>query len=603
MPPAKTSDQAAANPERVKDAQPDSSSTQNLTGNLRLHSSLADEVTQEQRRENQKTLSTEASPDTPLTKLNQDKSAASAKTQNPTYTVQKHDTYYAIAGKILGDSSRWREIQNLNPKIKPKNLKPGQILTLPKKGKTFAAADNRSTKTTGKPAKDSTYTVQKHDTYYAIAEKILGNPSRWREIQDLNPKIKPKNLKPGQVLKMPTQKQSKDQKENVSGKTYTIKRGDTLESISKALYGSRRHWKIIADANSLDPKKLKPGSIIKIPELQQSASAKKPDQSTEKKAAGLSGPQALAQAVFDKLGKTGRGALRSKVLDLRSDPKLDLNAVLISLAKKHQISLTIEGLKAFQKKRGLTVDGKIGLKTASAISQVISAQWYKDLAAKHKHIWRSQTNQVNIIGLRGWDLTNGAHTNPHNRWNDTIALVWKDKNGRMQVREFKATTDPGVKSTAAPPKGSPDVNKDGRGDPAWVKTGQYPMKIGSYKGQADAVRPVSEPIAVHRDFNNDGKISGTELKGKIPIKDKKGKVSSTGQEASKLTADGIRIHWGRPIGKQPTHPGRYSTGCQVIRANRKDFRNQFTSVLKLDPGRNKKEMLYTLIDLSKKSTK
>jgi nucleoid-associated protein YgaU len=60
-------------------------------------------------------------------------------------------------------------------------------------------------------------------------------------------------------------------------KTYTIARGDTLSSIAKAFYGDRRAWRAIAKANpGLDPKKLRPGQVIKLPALSPDGEGARP---------------------------------------------------------------------------------------------------------------------------------------------------------------------------------------------------------------------------------------------------------------------------------------------------------------------------------------
>ena len=47
---------------------------------------------------------------------------------------------------------------------------------------------------------------------------------------------------------------------------YTIQSGDTLSSIAMTLYGSDRYWVEIAQANpSIDPLKLKPDTVLKLP--------------------------------------------------------------------------------------------------------------------------------------------------------------------------------------------------------------------------------------------------------------------------------------------------------------------------------------------------
>ncbi len=55
------------------------------------------------------------------------------------------------------------------------------------------------------PAAPRTYTVQKGDTLWSIAQRFLGDGKRWREIIDANPGMDPvpANLKVGQVITLP----------------------------------------------------------------------------------------------------------------------------------------------------------------------------------------------------------------------------------------------------------------------------------------------------------------------------------------------------------------------------------------------------------------
>jgi|GEM_PF-2953611 len=60
---------------------------------------------------------------------------------------------------------------------------------------------------------------------------------------------------------------------------HTVRRGESLISISQRYYGSSRHWSEIAEANGgLSPRKLKPGQEIVIPSRR--APSKKPTSST-----------------------------------------------------------------------------------------------------------------------------------------------------------------------------------------------------------------------------------------------------------------------------------------------------------------------------------
>ncbi len=72
-------------------------------------------------------LTTTTSPGTRL-------AAATRPHQQRTYTVESGDSFYSIAGKVLGDSTRWKELFDLNSDLvrgNPKRLQIGQVLVLP----------------------------------------------------------------------------------------------------------------------------------------------------------------------------------------------------------------------------------------------------------------------------------------------------------------------------------------------------------------------------------------------------------------------------------------------------------------------------------------
>ncbi|HNQ23222.1 MAG TPA: LysM peptidoglycan-binding domain-containing protein [Phycisphaerae bacterium] len=60
--------------------------------------------------------------------------ASTTPTGARTYRVRAGDTFYGIAREVLGSSSRWRELFELNRALvdgDPRNLRVGQVLTLP----------------------------------------------------------------------------------------------------------------------------------------------------------------------------------------------------------------------------------------------------------------------------------------------------------------------------------------------------------------------------------------------------------------------------------------------------------------------------------------
>ena len=51
-------------------------------------------------------------------------------------------------------------------------------------------------------------------------------------------------------------------------KILTVKKGETLQSVSTKEYGSSSNWKSIASANGIDsPRRIIPGSIIIMPPI------------------------------------------------------------------------------------------------------------------------------------------------------------------------------------------------------------------------------------------------------------------------------------------------------------------------------------------------
>jgi hypothetical protein len=63
--------------------------------------------------------------------------------------------------------------------------------------------------------------------------------------------------------------QTPKQSPNVE-KSFVVRRGDTLASISQALYRSPAHWRELASANGItDPRSLQPGQVLTAPRLTQ----------------------------------------------------------------------------------------------------------------------------------------------------------------------------------------------------------------------------------------------------------------------------------------------------------------------------------------------
>jgi len=129
------------------------------------------------------------------------------------------------------------------------------------------------------------YTVVAGDTLYGIAEKTFGpgKGPQWRRIAEVNPALSdPSRLPWGMRIVIPRLQAPPRPAPNAaedrttvadsgtpSPQVYVVKPGDTLGEISMAVYGTSRKWQMISEANgNLDPRTLRPGLKLVIPQVQ-----------------------------------------------------------------------------------------------------------------------------------------------------------------------------------------------------------------------------------------------------------------------------------------------------------------------------------------------
>jgi len=79
----------------------------------------------------------------------------------------------------------------------------GTVTTLPPTDTTVTDTTATRDTTTLPPAGGSTYTIRKKDTLWSIATRYLGSGKRWPEIVAVNPGLDPKKLRIGQTIKIP----------------------------------------------------------------------------------------------------------------------------------------------------------------------------------------------------------------------------------------------------------------------------------------------------------------------------------------------------------------------------------------------------------------
>lgn len=119
-----------------------------------------------------------------------------------THTVAKGETLGDISKKYFGTTRNWKKIVDANPGVSPENLKVGEKLAIPEiaGASTTTGTSNDSA---AAPAAGE-YTIKAGDTLGSIALKELGSKNKWKEIQDANPGLDPRNLRAGQKIKVPS---------------------------------------------------------------------------------------------------------------------------------------------------------------------------------------------------------------------------------------------------------------------------------------------------------------------------------------------------------------------------------------------------------------
>jgi len=205
-----------------------------------------------------------------------------------TYIVQKGDTLYGIAQKLGTTVDELKKLNNLTNN----NLSIGQVLRIPteviyegeeklytvKAGDTLyqIAKNNNITveelkslnnltsdalsigqllKLPSQLTPETTYTVQKGDSLYAIANKYGTTVDELKNLNGLTTNI----LSIGQVLKLPTKTVDEETSNTIE---YIVQKGDSLYSIA-------REYNTTVDAiksqNSITSNLLSIGQILKIP--------------------------------------------------------------------------------------------------------------------------------------------------------------------------------------------------------------------------------------------------------------------------------------------------------------------------------------------------
>ena len=150
-----------------------------------------------------------------------------------THRVQPGDSFASLAMAYFGSEAFTQYLMDFNPQITdPTALRVGALIAIPPSppagtvpGVSPAQPAPAATK---KPAKEEprVYVVQEGDSFYRIAEKVLGSAQRWEELFELNRELvggDPKKLQIGQKLVLPKPADEKKPAEKKADKSKNAK--------------------------------------------------------------------------------------------------------------------------------------------------------------------------------------------------------------------------------------------------------------------------------------------------------------------------------------------------------------------------------------------
>lgn len=100
---------------------------------------------------------------------------------------------------------------------------------------------------------DESYLVQPGDDLWSVAEQLLGEGRRWRDLAEANPELLAAptvDLIPGTRLLLPAEAVQTAHRQATKSRTITVVRGDTLSGLAKKHLGDAARWPRIYHANA-----------------------------------------------------------------------------------------------------------------------------------------------------------------------------------------------------------------------------------------------------------------------------------------------------------------------------------------------------------------
>jgi len=166
------------------------------------------------------------------------------------YTVKSGDTLSAIASKY---GTTYQKLAEYNGIANPNVIRVGQQIKIP--GKSTAPANKPEANTA-----ETVYTVKSGDTLSAIARKY---GTTYQKLAAYNGISNPNKISVGQKIKIPGT--AKTEAKPNTGRTYTVKRGDSLWGIAQKQLGNGSRYTEIKTLNGLKSNTITAGQVLKLP--------------------------------------------------------------------------------------------------------------------------------------------------------------------------------------------------------------------------------------------------------------------------------------------------------------------------------------------------
>jgi len=201
------------------------------------------------------------------------------------------DTLYGIARETLGNGARYTEIFELNDGVaqtvggaltNPGILRVGWVLGLPPLEAAPAPGPDDGEDADDSPGSGVGYTVVRGDTLYGIAQRELGDGSRFDEIFQINrgrPQTvggtltDPSALRVGWVFELPADEPPAPPVGETTA--YTVRPGDSLSRIAQQQLGAANRYQEIFELNEgvpqaiggalTNPSVLRVGWVLQLP--------------------------------------------------------------------------------------------------------------------------------------------------------------------------------------------------------------------------------------------------------------------------------------------------------------------------------------------------